>query len=86
MTGNPYRPSNGSEGDWFESQWCSTCIHNHPEHGCKVWFYALMFPIDDKLYPKELVEGKDGPICTKWSDHAKPKHKPRCKKTGDLFG
>lgn len=23
-----YRPSNGTEGVWFESQWCENCIKN----------------------------------------------------------
>lgn len=25
-----YRPSNGSEGTWFESNWCDNCI-KHPK-------------------------------------------------------
>lgn len=28
----PYRPSNGSEGDWFTSKFCSNCFHGKYEH------------------------------------------------------
>lgn len=25
---SPYTPANGSEGDWFESNWCRKCANN----------------------------------------------------------
>lgn len=28
-----YRPSNGTEGAWFESDWCQNCAREHENHG-----------------------------------------------------
>jgi hypothetical protein len=39
----PYRPSNGTEGEMFQEQWCEKCEHDlaarkgGPPYGCLVW-------------------------------------------------
>jgi len=73
-----YRPSNGSEGDYFITSHCYNCIHGKYEHTgdtndnpCDILTRSFMFDIDDKEYPEEWIENKDGsdPRCTafkKW--------------------
>jgi hypothetical protein len=84
--GKPYRPSNGTEGDIFESQWCLGC---HFNGRCGVLIYSMGYAADEKGYPKELVIGPDGqPECTKFKEPvpAQPRrqHKPS-KGQGGLF-
>lgn len=51
--------SNGSEGDAFENQWCSRCVHREGpdgKSGCAVWLAHLLFSY--KLCNKHEDEGK----------------------------
>lgn len=34
--------SNGSEGEGYEQQYCSRCLHNDPANGCPVWDAHLL--------------------------------------------
>ena len=66
-----YRPSNGTEGDWFMSEWCSKCA-NDVNHDCKILVATLMYSVGDERYPSEWIHGDDGaPKCTAYE--AKPK-------------
>lgn len=59
--GRPYRPSNGTEGDYFVRSWCRDCKHSE---GCKILLGSMRFYQTDPRYPKELVYGEDGhPQC-----------------------
>lgn len=57
----PYRPSNGTEGEMFMEQWCSRCArdvayrNNKPEYGCRILAATFVFDIDDPEYPKEWI-------------------------------
>ncbi len=75
----PYRPCNGDEGLWFESQWCEKCQHDaayraNPDHAdaCKIWTNAMAFDLNDDEYPMELIcddEGWPGnPRCTAFEE------------------
>jgi hypothetical protein len=70
--GTPYRPSNGTEGMWFEDKFCSNCIHDCPkENGkkCEIILYAMMCDVTDKEYPREWIYKDNKPTCTnfvKW--------------------
>lgn len=75
--GQPYRPSNGTEGDWFMSKFCSNCIYGKYEHTgdindnpCEIANRAWLFDLSDEGYPEEWIYGHDGkPTCTtfkKW--------------------
>lgn len=67
MTAAPerYRPSNGSEGDWFMGKFCERCTRDADEDKpCMIQGNALAFGIDDPDYPKEWVIGPQGPTCT----------------------
>ncbi len=84
--GKPYRPSNGTEGEIFEAQWCPGCYFNGR---CNVLMYAMAFDADDKNYPKELVISADGqPECTKFEERRPPKPRAQHKASkgqGSLF-
>ena len=72
-----YRPSNGCEGDWFLSNFCSNCIHGKFEHTgdikdnpCEIASNSMLFDLKDKEYPEEWQYDEKGePTCTafvKW--------------------
>jgi hypothetical protein len=35
--------SNGSEGEFFEAQWCSKCVHDGKEAGCPVMALHIIY-------------------------------------------
>lgn len=66
-----YRPSNGSEGDGFMEGWCDRCERDRAfreatgdAEGCEILCRTLIYDITDPEYPREWVEGEDGPKCT----------------------
>lgn len=91
MTDEPYRPSNGTEGDWFYAAWCANCWRDRPDEEvyCPIWGLALAMDLGVNIsqYPKELVMNEHGvPRCTAFADLTIPLPEPRCDKTEDLFG
>lgn len=72
MSGESYRPSNGTEGMMFEDKFCCNCIHEkychtgvHGDKTCEIQLRAFMFDQRDKEYPKEWVyDDNDKPTCT----------------------
>ena len=71
-----YRPSNGTEGEIFWSNWCARCIK---KSNCSIWLGAMA-----GNRPKQWVRDPD-PKCTSFQDHRK-QVSYRCKKTDDMFG
>lgn len=72
-----YRPSNGSEGDWFCSTYCYNCIRGKYEHTgdtrdnpCDIISSSMCFDTKDDEYPKEWIYNESNePTCTsfvKW--------------------
>ena len=59
----PYRPSNGTEGDFFIESQCGNCTKRK---GCRIVRLTMMHHEDDPNYPKEWVSYEDGnnPRCT----------------------
>jgi hypothetical protein len=88
----PYRPSNGTEGDYFQDQWCAGCARDaafraDPDSGdgCPIVAATMIFNINEEEYPKEWIEDNNGgnARCTAFTtDPLKP---VRCDKTADLF-
>ena len=74
MSCRKYRPSNGSEGMWFDEKFCLNCIHEkfmhtqkHGDMQCNIFNRAFLFDIDDKEYPEEWqYDENDNPTCTAW--------------------
>lgn len=86
MTTEPYRPSNGTEGEIFQGQWCYHCARFEPEEGeyCPILGAAMMNDIGDEEFPSEWVrDAANGPRCTAFTTD--PDHPPRCTQTADLF-
>ena len=91
----PYRPSTGTEGEWFICENCGTCErsgHNgKPDDvgeelmGCSILGRAFYYDIDDQEYPIEWIVGKNGPECTAWIAIGDPIPTPRCTATADMF-
>jgi hypothetical protein len=58
MMDKKWRPSNGSEGDWFMAQFCDLCRKDDPEKEilCEIIYKSMAYEVDDPEYPKEWVE------------------------------
>jgi hypothetical protein len=68
----PYRPSNGTEGESFMGQWCSRCRKDSEEKPCPIIGWTMAVDVDDPNYPKEWVQDAKGPRCTAFSSDAQP--------------
>lgn len=74
--GQSYRPSNGTEGEYFHAAACARCTKWERGHdpegfddGCLIQDRAIMFEKDDPAYPKQWVYGRDGqPTCTAFDE------------------
>jgi len=88
--GQPYRPSNGSEGECFIDHWCGACTHDavfrdDPDSGlgCQIVADTFVYDKGDPRYPKEWVYDRSGvPCCTAF---AEMDELPRCDKTIDMM-
>lgn len=74
-----YRPSNGTEGVYFDEKWCAHCKADkayrdsgYEDHGtgCDILARSLANRIDDPGYPVEWVYQKGEPVCTAFDDEA----------------
>jgi len=94
--GEPYRPCNGTEGEFFHSMWCEECArdkvmsgkatvedaYKDPSLYCEI--LNRSFRSDEPL--PEWAYGADGqPCCTKFWPADKPIPEPRCEHTADMF-
>lgn len=62
--GQPWRPSNGFEGDLFEEKVCSRCDRSDG-WGCQISLAAMCHDTHEPEYPTEWVYGLDAqPSCT----------------------
>lgn len=68
----PYRPSNGTEGEFFYAEWCARCQREAGARKCGIIFAAMTYDEDDPEYPKEWVCDADSypgnPRCTAFED------------------
>ena len=89
-----YRPSNSTEGDWFDHKWCEHCERDklyrdaddpNPDDGCQIIARSFAYSIGDQQYPREwrYVDGE--PTCTAFMRKGDKRQTPRCERTGDLF-
>lgn len=86
MAGQPYRPSNGTEGDIFMARYCQRCRRH--AHDCDILLAAYAYDSDDPAYPREWKYNNVGvPMCSAFSDiDGEPPPAPRCTETLDMFG
>lgn len=87
--GQPYRPSNGTEGEIFQEQHCYRCRREQEENNpCDILTRSLIFSVDDADYPVEWVYDREGrPTCMAFHDvlSDEPAAVARCPETMDLF-
>lgn len=71
----PYRPANGTEGDFFMERFCYRCKRDEKfqktmdaEDGCTIIAASMMFEPKESGYPKEWIAddacGLENPRCT----------------------
>lgn len=53
----PYRPSNGTEGDFFIEVQCGGCVKRKT---CRIPRLTMLYDEAHPLYPKEWVSDDDG--------------------------
>ena len=65
----PYRPSNGTEGDFFIEEQCGACTKADM---CRIPQRTMLYGEEHPSYPKEWISEEDGqnPRCT--AREAKP--------------
>lgn len=74
-----YQPSNGTEGEIFESKFCRRCKHGEfletgmshdPDHCCDIWARTIFHNPKDPEYPDEWQRTEDGifGICTAFEE------------------
>lgn len=79
--GAPYRPSNGTEGEGFQSRWCEGCERDrYDSKPCRILGYSMAFNLGDTDYPKQLVYDADGHAsCTAFEAIGSRKRKRRAR-------
>ena len=84
--GEPYRPSNGTEGEMFACEFCYRCSrYGNDEDGyCDIQIRSFWSDIGEPDYPAEWVFDAEGyPTCTAFTlEDPQPQ---RCDKTLDMF-
>lgn len=89
LAGEPYRPSNGTEGELFHEQFCYRCRYDQDEdEPCEINGRALCYRTDEVGFPTEWVYDQNGrPRCTAFHDvlSTEPETPSRCPQTMDLF-
>jgi hypothetical protein len=77
--GEPYRPSNGTEGEFFQERWCEHCRadkdfreafaqNGSGDGGCSILGRTMLYDAEHELYPKEWQWQKGEPVCTAFDD------------------
>ena len=74
----PYRPSCGTEGLDFQEEFCFRCAKDAKYRetddgadGCPILTASYLYPVSDRLYPKEWVQDERGPRCTAFERESK---------------
>lgn len=81
-TGEPYRPSNATEFDWFYARTCQHCTRDDAK-------VEKLCPLIAQAFANEgtplqwIVDPRLGQICTGFTED--PEQPARCLETGDLF-
>lgn len=90
--GQPYQPSNGTEGEIFWSEWCCRCSKDKSMREgvdieeCDDNEICRILGASFQGKAKEWVYGADGqPMCTAFHEFGTPEPY-RCPNTTDMFG
>lgn len=55
-----YRPANGSEGEYFQMEWCARCVKDSEARPCEILLRSMAFGIDEEGFPKQWVMDDNG--------------------------
>jgi hypothetical protein len=87
-----YRPSSGTEGEWFMSRWCCQCQRasamreSEPIEACAIVAATFLYSVDHPKYPDAWRYDKDGaPICDQFVQMGDPIPPEPDTLTRDLF-
>lgn len=73
----PYRPSNGTEADFFMEKFCNRCARE--EHICEILSRTFWLPETDPDYPTEWVRDvgpwPGNPRCTAFVERQFPERR-----------
>jgi hypothetical protein len=71
--GEPYRPSNGTEGEMFMADWCDLCAKEAGPNRCEILTATFCHQVNDPEYPRDKwVYGDDGrPTCRSYETRRK---------------
>lgn len=90
--GQPYQPSNGTEGEVFWSEWCCKCSKDKAMRegadidDCDDNEVCSILAASFRGEAKEWVYGPNGqPMCTAFHEFGTPEPY-RCPATDDMFG
>jgi hypothetical protein len=84
ITIEPYRPSNGTEGECFIANWCGNCERDKCQNGtkamddcaqddfCEILGATFWLNVDDPDYPKEWVRENGEPKCLAFVELGQP--------------
>lgn len=83
--GEPYQPSNGSEGQMFMGMWCARCKADaafradmNSADGCEIIANTMAMSARDPDYPREWQYSTDGqPICRAFQPKDTPDRPPQ---------
>jgi len=88
-----YRPSSGTEGCQFESEFCANCkaeegYRNNPDDwdACEIITNSMCYAVDDPKYPKQWIYKDGKPTCTAFDPVDGCDKKRTDLFSGDLFG
>lgn len=80
----PYRPSNGTEGEFFQEAWCYRCARDTEARPCSILTRTMAFNIEENGYPKEWIRDvgpwPGNPRCTAFRE---PRARPRSSRVRD---
>ena len=64
--GKPFRPSNGTQGEIFQYDFCDRCTK---DRGCQIRMAAMCHKETEPEYPKEWIYNEHGqPTCTAYQN------------------
>lgn len=65
--GRSYRPSSGTDGDAFMTEFCDRCKKDSFGvfgNGCKIITDTYIYNVEDEKYPKQWIQDENGARCT----------------------
>lgn len=86
----PYRPSNGTEGDYFMAEWCDRCVNDDYDNDvyCHILGATMAFDKNEEGYPKDTwvyFNGKPTCLAFKDQDDDEPELPPVDPSQLDMF-